>query len=158
VNVGKIQASNRTRGWTLAFIRGLVAGTLDITYACVFWALSPDKTLERIYQSVAKGLLGPAAYQGGTATAALALLLQYLIAISMSFTYFFVALRWAALRERALTYGAAYGLLLYAIMNYVFSLDRSPEEVLDAFNSTREWWPEIEGPTRLVEGPTSIQI
>jgi len=37
----------------------------------------------------------------------------------MSFTYYLVAQRWAALRERPLQYGAAYGLLLYAIMNYI---------------------------------------
>jgi hypothetical protein len=103
----------------LALAGGLVAGTLDITYACVFWALKVGATPQRIFQSVAKGLLGPAAYQGGAATASLGLFLHYFIATSISLAYFLVAQRWTALRERPLRYGPAYGLLLYALMNYV---------------------------------------
>ena len=61
----------------------------------------------------------PPAFRGGAATAALGLFLHYFIATSMSFTYYLVAQRWAALRERPLPYGAAYGLLLYGIMNYI---------------------------------------
>jgi uncharacterized membrane protein YagU involved in acid resistance len=113
------RATYRTRQWTLTLAGGLVAGTLDITYAWVFWALKAGVTPPRIFQSVAKGLLGPAAYQGGAATAAIGLFLHYFIATSMSFTYFLVAQRWPALRERPLRYGPAYGLLLYAIMNYI---------------------------------------
>ena len=50
---------------------GLVAGTLDITYACVFWALRAGTPPQRIFQSVAKGVLGPSTFKGGAATAAL---------------------------------------------------------------------------------------
>jgi len=117
--VGNNHVRNRARGWTLALAGGLVAGTLDITFACVFWALKASVPPERIFQSVAKGLLGPAAYQGGAATAALGLFLHYFIATSMSFTFFVVAQKWTALGRRPLPYGTAYGLLLYAIMNYV---------------------------------------
>jgi len=117
--MGQARAHDLAPGWTLALAGGLVAGTLDITYAGVFWALRAGATLQRILQSVAKGLLGPAAYQGGAATAALGLLLHYFIATSMSLIYFLVAQRWTALRERPLRYGPAYGLLLYTIMNYV---------------------------------------
>jgi uncharacterized membrane protein YagU involved in acid resistance len=98
---------------------GLVAGALDIIYACVFWALKADVPPHQIFQSVAAGLLGEATYQGGWATAALGLGLHFFIATSMAVTYWFVARRWRALVERPLIYGAAYGLLLYAIMNYI---------------------------------------
>jgi hypothetical protein len=37
----------------------------------------------------------------------------------MSVVYYLVARRWALLRERAVLCGAAYGLLLYGIMNYI---------------------------------------
>jgi uncharacterized membrane protein YagU involved in acid resistance len=97
----------------------LVAGTLDIVYACVFWALKADVPVQRILQSVAAGLLGKASFQGGAETAALGLGLHYFIATSMSVVYYLVARRWALLWQRALRYGGAYGLLLYVIMNYV---------------------------------------
>ena len=119
LGMGKNHARNRAPGWTLALAGGLVAGTLDIIYACLFWALKAGATPERIFQSVAKGLLGPAAYQGGAATAAMGLFLHYFIATSMSFTFFVAAQRWTALRLRPLLSGTGYGLLLYAIMNYV---------------------------------------
>lgn len=98
---------------------GAVAGTLDIVYACVFWALRSAVPARRILQSVAAGLLGKASFEGGAATAALGLALQYLIAISMSAAYYLVAVRWPLLWRRPAACGAAYGLLLYGIMNYV---------------------------------------
>ena len=98
---------------------GLVAGTLDITYACVFWGVKAGVPVRRIFQSVAAGLLGKASFEGGAATAALGLGLHYFIACSMAVAYYLVARRVAPLRERPVPYGAAYGLLLYGIMNYI---------------------------------------
>ena len=103
----------------LVFAGGLVAGTLDIVYAWVFWAIKAGVPARRILQSVAAGLLGKAGFEGGAATAALGLGLHYCIACSMAVTYFLVARRWTALHQRPVVYGAAYGLLLYAIMNYI---------------------------------------
>jgi hypothetical protein len=98
---------------------GLVAGTLDIVYACVFWALKAGVPAERIFQSVASGLLGEASFDGGWSTAILGLGLHFFIATSMSVTYYLVAVRWAPLRQRPVLYGSCYGVLLYLIMNYV---------------------------------------
>lgn len=98
---------------------GLVAGTLDIVYACVFWALKAGVPPRRIFQSVAAGVLGRASFAGGARTAALGLVLHFSIAMSMSVAYFAVASRYGALHRRPMLYGAAYGLLLYGIMNYV---------------------------------------
>jgi hypothetical protein len=109
------------RSHPLAFVLagGLVAGTLDIIYAATFWALKRDVPVQRILQSVAAGLLGEASFEGGAGTATLGLGLHYLIALSMSATYYLVARRWPLLRQRPLLCGAAYGLLVYAIMNYI---------------------------------------
>ena len=98
---------------------GLVAGTLDIVYACAFWALKADVPAQRILQSVAAGLLGKASFAGGAATAALGLALHYLIALSMSGVYYLAARRWPFLWQRPLAWGAMYGLLLYFVMNFV---------------------------------------
>jgi hypothetical protein len=98
---------------------GLVAGTLDIAYACAFWAIKAGVPAERIFQSVAAGLLGKASFEGGMSTAALGLALHYLIALSMSLVYYLAARRWPSLWRRPLLYGAGYGLLLYGVMNYI---------------------------------------
>jgi uncharacterized membrane protein YagU involved in acid resistance len=98
---------------------GLVAGALDIAYACLFWWLKAGVPARRIFQSVAAGLLGAASFTGGWATAVLGLALHFFIATSMSLTYYLVARRWPLLYERAVPCGAAYGLLLYVIMNYI---------------------------------------
>jgi hypothetical protein len=109
----------RLHTWALVLAGGVVAGTLDIVYACVFWALKAGTPAARIFQSVAAGLLGPASFEGGAATAALGLALHYFIAITMSVAFYFVSGRLPLLRERPWPSGAGYGLLLYGIMNYI---------------------------------------
>jgi len=98
---------------------GLVAGALDITYACVFWAIKAGVPAQRIFQSVAAGLLGKASFTGGWGTAVLGLGLHFFIATTMSVTYYVVSRRLPLLAEGPVPFGAAYGLLLYIIMNYV---------------------------------------
>lgn len=111
--------AQRSSPIALVVAGGLLAGTLDIVYACVFWAVKAGVPARRIFQSVASGLLGKASFEGGWGTAALGLGLHFFIALSMSVVYYFVAVRWRLLRERAILCGAGYGALLYGIMNYV---------------------------------------
>jgi len=108
-----------TRRATYVLAGGVVAATLDITYAWVFWALKAGVSAQRIFQSVAAGLLGQASFDGGAATAMLGLALHYFIATTMSVAYYLFTSRYVVLHRRPVLYGAAYGLLLYAIMNYV---------------------------------------
>jgi hypothetical protein len=98
---------------------GLTAGGLDITYACLFWAIKAGVPAQRIFQSVAAGLLGKASSSGGWPTALLGLALHFFIATTMSLTYFLVARRMPILGLRPIPFGAAYGLLLYVVMNLV---------------------------------------
>ena len=98
---------------------GLVAGTGDIAYACAFWALKRGVSPQRILQRVASGWLGAASFTGGWASAALGLATHYVIATAMAAAYYLAARRWPALWERAVPCGAAYGLVLYGVMNYV---------------------------------------
>lgn len=102
-----------------ALAGGLIAGTLDILYAWLFWNLKAGVTMERILQSVAAGILGPASREMGLTSAMLGLVAHFFIALSMAAAWFFVAGRMPVLRQRPIVFGAAYGLLLYGIMNYV---------------------------------------
>ena len=114
-----IPTSDRRRAALNVLLGGLVAVTFDITYACTFWAIKAGARPQRIFQSVAKGLLGPASYQGGVKTAALGLFLHYFIATTMSVVYYFAAREWPLLHKYPLRCGAVYGLGLWVVMNYV---------------------------------------
>ncbi len=109
----------RERTAALVVTGGLVAGMLDLAYACAFWALKGGVPARRILQSVAAGLLGPASFAGGRASAALGFVLHFGIALGMAAVYWRAALRWPVLGLRPVPCGAAYGLLLYVVMNAV---------------------------------------
>jgi hypothetical protein len=74
---------------------------------------------QRIFQSVAAGLLGKASFEGGAATAALGLALHFFIATTMSVVYYVGARRWPLLWRRPMLAGAGYGLMLYGVMNHI---------------------------------------
>jgi hypothetical protein len=112
--------SSKSSAWPFVVAGGLVAGALDITYACVYWAIKAAVPARRIFQSVAAGVLGrEASVQGGNATAALGLALHFFIALTMAAVYFLVARRWPLLWRRAWLLGAIYGLWLYIAMTYI---------------------------------------
>jgi uncharacterized membrane protein YagU involved in acid resistance len=100
-------------------IGGLAAGLLDISFACIYWALARDVPPQRIFQSVASGLLGKEGYAGGWGTAALGLALHFAMTLAMAAAYYLVSRRATVLWRRPVASGAAYGLFLYAFMNFI---------------------------------------
>jgi len=96
----------------------LVVGALDILEVIVFYGLK-GVAPTRILQSVARGLLGKSAFEGGMQTALLGLGLHYFIAFVVVCVYYFASHRIAALRESPVIMGAIYGLLVYLFMNVV---------------------------------------
>lgn len=104
--------------WFAILLGGAIAGALDITYAIGFSAwrgVAP----QRLLQSVASGLLGAPAFQGGWAVAGLGLLLHFCIAFAAA--AIFVGLsRWRpALVRWAVPVGVVYGAGIYAVMNLI---------------------------------------
>jgi len=97
---------------------GLIAGTLDIAAAIVIHAFRGVRPV-RILQSVASGLLGPAAFTGGAATAALGLALHFLIATTAAAVYYLASRRLSGLVRQATLWGALYGVAVYLFMNFV---------------------------------------
>jgi len=107
-------------GWARWFVIGwLVAATCDICYATGFSYLYRGTPPSRILQSVASGVLGADAYQGGASTAALGLGLHYLNALIITAIFFAAAALVPALVRQPLAIGVAYGLVVYLVMNYV---------------------------------------
>ena len=102
----------------LVVLAGVVGATVDIAYAILFfgWKGVPA---ERILQSVASGLLGAPAFQGGWPVAALGLALHYAIVVVAAALFRAVARRWAWPRQEPITAGLVYGVLIYGFMNFV---------------------------------------
>ena len=96
----------------------LVVGILDAADALIFFGLK-GATPTRIFQSIASGLLGRAAFSGGLRTALLGVALHFIIAFLIVST-FLVASRYIRILRRAPVWsGLIYGIAVYLVMNFV---------------------------------------
>jgi hypothetical protein len=112
-------SASRTLGPVRAIIYGaLVVGALDLLDALVFFGLRGVAPI-RICQSIAAGLLGRAAFQGGAATAALGAALHFFVATCIVVTFYLASLRLPVLVRHAVIAGVLYGLAVYGVMNYI---------------------------------------
>ncbi|HLK69295.1 MAG TPA: hypothetical protein VKU19_37945 [Bryobacteraceae bacterium] len=100
------------------FWGGLIAGTLDITDAFVFFGIRGAKPI-RILQSIASGVLGPASFQGGWASALLGAALHFVIAFGATIVYYTASRRLRFLTEHAVVCGLLYGGAVYLFMNRI---------------------------------------
>ena len=73
----------------------------------------------RIFQSIASGLLGRAAFSGALPAALLGVALHVTVAAGIVTTYFLVSCRIVALRRHTLVWGPLYGLAAWTVMNFV---------------------------------------
>jgi hypothetical protein len=103
----------------VVLLGGFVLGTLDLVFAFSFWGALRGVAPDRILQSIAAGMQGKAAFDGGASSAVLGAACHYFIATMMVLAYY-VASGWMRrLGAHPLRYGLPYGLLLYAVMTYV---------------------------------------
>ncbi len=97
---------------------GLGAGVLDFIGACVTNA-SRGVTPLRIAQSIASGLLGAGAYQGGYKTAALGVGLHFVIALGAATVYCAASYKLRFLVEQPWLSGALYGIAVFWFMQLI---------------------------------------
>jgi hypothetical protein len=94
---------------------GIIAGTLDIAAASLINGAQPT----RILQAIASGLLGKPAFDGGSVTVELGLVLQWAMSIIIA-SIFVVAAQWRpVLKRHWVKAGLAYGIIIFLVMNYV---------------------------------------
>jgi hypothetical protein len=114
-----MSARGRTNPAAFAIlVGGGIAGALDISYAVGFSATRGVAPI-RILQSVASGLLGPRAFDGGWPVAMLGLALHFCIALVVAAIFYAASRAWRWLIEQAVVAGVLYGAVVYAVMNYV---------------------------------------
>lgn len=111
-----IQSVNPLHSIALAW---LVAGTLDITVASIYFPLVYKISLMGLYQGIASGVLGVRAFSGGIATAALGLVCHYLIAFIWTVFFFWVYPRIRIMSKNRFITGILYAVFVSCMMRFV---------------------------------------
>jgi hypothetical protein len=96
-------------------VAGLVAGTIDIGAAALIYGIGPKDIL----LNVAGGLLGASVFHGGILIAVLGLVLQWAMSILIAGIYAGIAHFLSILKRYWVIGGAAYGIVVFFVMNYV---------------------------------------
>src|SRR2546429_1482695 len=97
--------STTPRPFPAILLGGLIVGALDLIYAILVY--SPQKPI-RIPQTIASGVLGMKSYSGGAQTAALGVVLHFLIALGTATVYYLASRRFEILVHRAVLFGLIY--------------------------------------------------
>src|SRR6266436_1914412 len=112
-------SGDRSRALRAILLGGLIAGTLDISYACIFSYIRRGTSPVRILQSVASGAVGRSAFDGSAKTAALGLVFHFLIATTAAAVYYLASRYLRFLVNQAIICGPLYGVCIYLVMNLV---------------------------------------
>jgi uncharacterized membrane protein len=107
-----------SRALAVVLAGGLLAGALDLTFACVFYGLH-GATPVRILQVIASGVLGRGSFQLGAASATLGAFCHFFISICAALIYFLVSRRFEFLRRRVVVSGAIFGILMFLAMHFI---------------------------------------
>ena len=97
---------------------GVVVGVLDLADALIFFGFRGAAPI-RICQSIAAGLLGRAAFDGGWPTALLGVALHFLIATIIVAVFVLASRQLPALTSRPWITGPLYGIAAFLVMNLV---------------------------------------
>lgn len=104
--------------WKGILAGGVIGGVLDIIFAFVFYGLRGTPPV-RILQSVASGLLGKKAFDGGAGTAALGGVFQLFIPTVAAAVYYGFDRTLPVVRRHPAVCGVLFGVVIYGVMNFV---------------------------------------
>lgn len=129
-------AASRSPGTAKAILTaGLLVGTLDLLGALANYFAGGGKAPIRVFQFIASGVFGKAAFSGGELMAAWGFLFHYLLAFAFTAFFFLLYPRVTVLAQHRLATGVAYGLLVWTVMNLaVVPLSGTPKS---PFNPTQ---------------------
>jgi len=109
-------ASVQPRPFPAVAVGGLIVGALDLAYAILVY--SPREPI-LIPQTIASGILGLKSYSGGAGTAALGVVLHFVIALGAATVYYLASRRLTVLVSHAVLCGLTYGALVYLFMHMI---------------------------------------
>jgi uncharacterized membrane protein YagU involved in acid resistance len=128
------EVSGLNRVLHAALAAGLAAAVIEMLFVLPIQAMLGASPMV-VFQSIASGALGQAAFSGGLATAALGAGVHLLISLVAGGIYVVAADRWPWLLRRPFSGGILFGLAVYVVMNFGviplsrigFNLPKSPE-------------------------------
>lgn len=112
-------SSHESNGLQAILWGGLLAGTLDITAACINANLRAGMSPKSVFQFVASGWFGAASFKGGYKTAAIGLASHYLIAFGATIVFYLASRMLRVLVNHAIVCGLLYGVAVFAVTNFV---------------------------------------
>jgi hypothetical protein len=139
---------------------GLLTGISDGLFASVLSVFFFHSTLARLWQGVASTLLGKAAFDGGTRTALIGVLMHFGVAFGWSAVFLFLVMRSSRVRRLvssplgALKVAAVYGPFIWLVMSLIvipLLLHRPP-----LINN--RWWIQLIGHIPFVAFPMIASI
>jgi len=131
-----------TRPVPAIVVGGLIVGVLDLAYAIAVYC--PRQPI-LIPQTIASGILGLKSYSEGMQTAALGVVLHFVIALGAATVYYLASRNFTFLLSRAILCGLIYGALVYLFMHIVvLPLSAAPKGdmplVYKAFEFVEHWF------------------
>lgn len=105
--------------WSWIFLGGLLIALGDAAFAATLWFSWDAAGFTKLFQTIAVGALGKASYAGGTGTAVLGAALHWFMATLFVVAFVLIARRAPRLLHRPFVIGPIYGVLLYAVMNFI---------------------------------------
>lgn len=113
---------------------GALIGLLDAIAACTNAWFSYGIIPHRVWQYVASGLLGEAAYKRDVLPTIVGLAIHFTIAITATFIFYVLYKRWGHVLRPIVVIGAIYGIGIWIVMNYIVIplsvIGRYPGDVL----------------------------
>jgi len=105
--------------FTSALTAGLIAGTLDITAACIQAYIKTGTTPSQVLRYVASGAVDPKTFSSETLLAICGLVVHFIIALSFTFFFFFLAKQIPSLVKNPVPIGILYGVFVWATMRFI---------------------------------------
>lgn len=105
----------------LSVIGGLITGALHVIIQAfgMFVLVVKASTFMAAMQYVASGLLGDAAYAGGSATALLGFILEFVMTTIIASIFIFSASRIPLLQKNVIVGSLLYGIGVFIVMNFI---------------------------------------
>src|SRR3954447_24185482 len=97
---------------------GLIAGTLDILSAFIYYYIRTGKTnFLVIFKFIASGIFGKEAGEGGTGMILTGFILHYAIAFAFTFFFFWLYPKVNIMSKNRIVTAIVYGLFVWCVMN-----------------------------------------
>ena len=100
-------------------VSGFIAGFLDGMDAVVFIGWISGIPVHRVFQFIASGVLGVAAFRGGWPAVALGVIFHFAIALCAATVYYLLSRKLPVILQAPFVWGPIYGVGVFLFMHYV---------------------------------------